>query len=186
MDNNEMIFDEWHKTLAEFCEGLNHDVTEEYEEDGNPSGAGRYGFIRSSEDCEALIRGKNAEFRPESNRWFEHIYCGYACWRDGQAELEYDDIEREEFHKEHPQIHYKEAFYDFQYGDTWDSVATASFWLEEREGPMYREFHFNVKDITRKQLDECFTAIENWQCTGELILWHFSTFPCTGPWRKHQ
>ena len=186
MENNEMNLDEWRKCLEEYFEGEDWDSWEESEENvsGNPYGAGRYGFIRSAENCEFLIRGKKAEFRPESNRWFEHISCGYACWRDGDAELEYDAAAREDLYKKYPQMSYKEVFYNFEYGETRDCVACASFWMEEVEKAMYREFHFDLEDITVQQLEECFAAIENWHDTDEFQLWHFALHPCTGPWRK--
>lgn len=181
----EMDFEEWYAYMEELYKERMQNSQEEIEEAecGNPYGAGRYGFIRSSKDWQALIRGKEAEFRPESNRWFEHIYCCYSCWRDGQADLEFDGEARDKFDEEHSLANYMEAFYELEYGDTRNQVAEVSFHLSEHEGPKYREFHFDLKDISKDQLEECFVAIEKWQCTGKLELWHFSTYPCVGPWK---
>lgn len=188
MENYETDFDAWYAYMTEAYEERTRDSQEECEEaaHGNPYGAGRYGFIRSSEDWKALIRGKEAEFRIESGRWFEHNYCCYSCWRDGQADLEFDGVARDEFDKEHPLTNYMEAFYELEYGDTQDQISEVSFHLSEHEGPKYREFHFDLKDITEDQLEECFAAIEKWHCTGELELWHFSTYPCIGQWKTQE
>lgn len=151
---------------------------------GNPDGAGRYGYIRSAKDYNDLISGKDARFDAESKRWFEHIYCGYACWRDGKASQEFDGVFLDEFEKEHPQAWYKEVFYDFQYGDTRDHVSLAIFWLTENEGEKYRDFTFELKDTTMKRLEECLVAVEKWHCTGELAFDDFSFTPCYGQWKK--
>lgn len=184
MNNLDLDFEEWCKSLEELWEAEGGDSDVKYAGSDNCCGAGRYGFIRSSENWEALIRGKEAEFRPEADRWYEHIYCGYASWRDGDADLEWVGMSRDQFKKEHPLIRYREAFYDFQYGKTRTQVAFASFWLKEYEGPKYRKFDFNLKDITMQQMEEYLTALESWSLSGELNVGPYSGIPAYKAWKS--
>ena len=149
---------------------------------GNPYGAGRYGYIRSSEDCDALISGRDARFELSCQRWIEHIWCGYACWRDGQADQEWEDLYRDKFSKEHPLITYKEAFYEFEYGDTRDRVDNAWFFLEEHKEHQKRFFEFEINNVSMCEFEEYIAAIERWHMTGELNIGPYEGIPTFGPW----
>ena len=150
---------------------------------GNPYGAGRYGYIRSSEDCEAMILGRKACFELSCNRWIEHIWRGYACWRDGKAELEWDGLYRDEFLEEHPLISYMEAFYELEYGNTRDEVATAWFCLKDRKGKKHRAFHFEISNVSMQEFDEYIAALKKWHMTGELNIGAYTGVPEFGPWQ---
>ncbi len=157
---------------------------EDKEEIGNPYGAGRYGYIRSSEDCDALISGRNARFELSCNRWIEHIWCGYASWRDGKADQEWDDLFRDEFRQKHPLINYKEVFYELEYGDTRDQVPYAWFLLEECEGNKNRWFNFGVNNVSMQDFEEYIAALERWHMTGELNIGPYNVSLSFSPWRE--
>lgn len=149
---------------------------------GNPYGAGRYGYIRSAEDSEAMMSGTEARFDSDHNRWFEYMGCGYACGRDGQALQEADDYDLYYFHKDHPKINCKESFHDLEYGNTRNEVAYAYFLLMEYVGNKHRTFSFHLENITMQEAKEYIAAVESWHCTGELNIGPFSSCPCYGHW----
>lgn len=150
---------------------------------GNPYGAGRYGYIRSSEDCDALISGRDARFELSCNRWIEHIWCGYACWRDGKANQEWDDLYRAEILENHPSITFMEAFYELEYGDTRDQVANAWFLLEDHKANRHRFFDFEINNVSMQEFEEYIGALENWHMTGELNAGPYTGVPMFGPWK---
>ena len=184
MDPNNMSFEEWMKYMdenfgSEASDSQSSCPDEEY---GNPYGAGRYGYIRSSKNCKALIRGKNAQFNSEHNRWFEHIRCAYTCWRDGRAEQEYDDMYRDQLEKKRPLISYREAFYELEYGNSRDEVASMMVILTDCTKGNHRSFHFDLDNITMHEAQEYIDALENWSYTGELNIGPYRGIPAYGPW----
>lgn len=151
---------------------------------GNPNGAGRYRYIRSSEDKNAMMYRKQAEFDLLSGRWFEQFGCGYAHWRDGKASCEADDIDQEDFHYEHPNITCKESFYEIEYGNTRDEAAYAFFFMAECEGRKIRDFAFSCNDITMAEVNEYISALEDWHRTGEFNAGQYRGIPQYDPWTK--
>ena len=186
MNNNEMNFDEWRKCLEEFCEDVNDDSQEEQDDAcGNPYGAGRYRYIRSSQDSNALFLGKEAGFDPEYNLWIEYMGCGYACWRDGKALTEADEIDLYEFHRKHPRINCRESYIDYEYGNTRDEVAYAFVCLTEYRGTMDRCFSFSLTDIPLQEVEKYIDAMERWHRTGEFNVGPYNGSPAYDPWEKH-
>ena len=184
----EMDIEEIKKLMEEYCvdDMLNSDDRLDESEDvsGNPYGAGRYGYIRSSKNSKFMILGDEAKYEPEFNMWFEYMGCGYACWRDGKALQEADEIDLYLFHDKHPKINCKESFYDFEYGNTRNDVAYALFILTEYKGTLYRTFHFNLQNITLQKSKEYIAAIEAWHHTGELNVDSFNGIPQFSFWRR--
>lgn len=152
---------------------------------GNPHGAGRYGYIRSSEDREALISGESAQYDTDSKRWFEYIQCGYACGRDGIASQEWDDLYLDEFYKERPQADFREAYYDFRYGFTRRRISDVIFILKEKQGNRHRTFDFDLSKITMKEFEEYLTAIQEWHRTGELNIGVYKGVPHYDRWYEN-
>lgn len=152
---------------------------------GNPRGAGRYGYIRSSEDCDALITNEDAQYDTNSKRWFEHIHCGYACGRDGIASQEWDDLYLDEYYKERPEANFREAYYDFQYGFTRKTISEGMFILKERLGGRHRTFDFDVSRITMAEFEAYISAIEEWHRTGELNIGPYKGVPHYDRWYKN-
>ena len=153
---------------------------------GNPYGAGRYGYIRSSEDREALLSDENVEYDASSKRWFEHIWCGYACGRDGIAFQEWDELELDAFYKERPHVNYREGYYDFQYGFTRKRISEVFFILKEKKGSKDRTFSFQLKRISMKKFEEYLAAIEEWNRTGELNIGPYKGVPNYDRWYDRQ
>ena len=149
---------------------------------GNPYGAGRYGYTRSSKDSEAMLFGTEARFEAECGRWFEYMGGGYACWRDGKALQEADDADLYYFHRDNPEIECRESMYDFEYGDTRDDVSHAFFYIAEYEKNRYRTFSFSLDDISRQEMNEYIEAMEKWHVTGEFDAGPYRGIPNYGPW----
>ena len=149
---------------------------------GNPHGAGRYGYIRSSEEREALISDESAQYDTDSKRWFEYIQCGYACGRDGIASREWDDLYLDEFYKSRPQVSYKEAYYDFQYGVTRNRISDVMIILKEKQGDRHRTFDFDLSKISMKEFEAYLAAIEEWHRTGELNIGPYKGVPNYDRW----
>ena len=150
----------------------------------SPRDSGRYSFIRSSEHSEAMMMGEEARFIDEYNRWIEYIGCGYACERDAWALREADEIDSMEFYKDITHLDFKEAFYDFQYGDTYDEVSHAFFYLTEYVGNQERTFTFSLDDRPLQEVKDYVAAIEKWHCTGELNIGPYTGVPNYRPWEK--
>ncbi len=185
---NNADFDEWYKSLAEFCEGITPIFQEgEYKDDtyGNPYGAGGFGFIRSATSKRSLVYKEIAEYNPRCNKWFEYITYGCSCGADCDYEGDWYALDRDDFDRKHPRIVYKEAYYRFTYGDTRDEVAEAMILLIDHNKGKSRMFSFNLENITKQEFQEYFEAIENWHCTGELNIGPYHGLPAYGPWRKH-
>lgn len=153
-------------------------------ENGNPYGAGRYCFTRSSETSEAMMLGDEAQFDLTCYRWFEYMGCGYAHWRDGKAFQEADDMDLYYFHKEHPAINCRESSYDLEYGNTRDEVAYASFLLMEYVDTRHRFFSFDTENITMAEAMKYVDAIEDWHRTGELNAGPYHGCPEYSSWAE--
>ena len=151
---------------------------------GNPYGAGRYSYTRSSTDSGAMLLDDQARFDPKSNRWFEHMGCGYACERDGIALQEADDADLYDFHRDNPKINCRESMYDLQYGDTRAEVAHAFFLLMEYAGGKYRSFYFGLDDVSMQEMEKYIAAVENWHSTGELNIGPHHGCPNYGDWEE--
>lgn len=185
MDVNNMSFEEWRKYADEYfgLEEADSSGDEEEQASGNPYGAGRYCYIRSSMDSSCLFLGNEAGFDSEYNLWYEYIGCGYACERDGIALQEADDIDLYHLHKEYPEMICKESHYDFTYGDTRDEVSWASFSLTECEGGRERTFYFDLENISMLEAKEYVSAIEKWHRTGEFNIGPYRGIPSYTAWR---
>ena len=153
---------------------------------GNPHGAGRYGYIRSSEDHGALIAGEKARYDADSKRWFEYIQCGYACGRDGIASQEWDDLYLDEFYKSRPQVSYREAYYDFQYGFTRNQISDVMIILKEKQSDRHRTFDFDLSKISMKEFEAYLAAIEEWHRTGELNIGPYKGVPNYDRWYQNR
>ena len=186
MDINKMDFEEFMEHADEYFDFDEEDSQEIDEEApvGNPRGAGRYRYTRSSQDSNALFLGKEAGFDPEYNLWIEYMGCGYACWRDGKALTEADEIDLYEFHRTHPLINCKESYIDYEYGNTRDEVAYAFVCLTEYRGTMHRCFSFSLTDVSLQEVEKYIDAIEMWHRTGEFNVGPYSGSPAYDPWCK--
>lgn len=186
MDPNNMSFEEWMKYMDENfgSEASDSQISCPDEEYGNPYGAGRYGYIRSSKDNSYLFLGDEAGFDPEYNLWYEYIGCGYACERDGIALQEADDMDLFYLYKEYPDMTCKESHYDFTYGNTRDEVSWASFSLTEHEGGKKRTFYFHLENISMLEAKEYVAALEKWHRTGELNIGPYNGSPTYNPWEQ--
>ncbi len=188
-----MTEEEFQKQLEEFVRewneyrGITDSETEsECQEEenlaGNPYGAGFYTYIRSAENSDWMMMGADARFDADSNTWFEYMGGGYACWRDGKALQEADELDMDDFHSEHPEMKCRESFFDLEYGETRDDITDGLFILAEYDGAKHRSFSFNLKDVTLTQAKEYVALVEAWHTTGELHLGPLSCNPCQGPW----
>ena len=182
-------FDEWYKSIAEFCEGLNHNSPNERKREDvvnrPPCGAGGFGFIRSATSKRSLVYREIAEYNRSCNRWFEYITGGFAGAADADYEDDWYALDRDDFDRKHPHIVYKEAYCRFTYGNTRDEIAEAMFLLIVQNHGKRKTFSFNLENISKQEFDEYFAAIESWHCTGELNIGPYSGLPAYGPWRKH-
>jgi hypothetical protein len=149
---------------------------------GNPRGAGVYGYIRSAEDSDFMMLGEEARYDSDSNRWFEYMGCGYACWRDGKALQDADDFDLQYFHDAHPRMRCRESFHELEYGNTRDDVSHALFLLMEYDKSKSRTFSFNLDNVTMAQAKEYIAAVEEWHITGDLRIGALTFSPCCGPW----
>ena len=155
-------------------------------EDGNPYGAGRYRFMRSSEDRSAMMWGNMTRYDQTSNRWVESFGCGYNCARDGVASAEADEFDIMDFHREHPRIHCRESFFELEYGDTRELVAYAFFFVQEYAGRQTRYFSCSFSDISIQEANEYIAALEEWHHTGALNVGLYHGEPQYGPWKTHR
>lgn len=151
-------------------------------ENGNPYGAGQYGYTRSSGNSEAMIFGTAATFDETCGRWFEYMGCGYACVRDGIALQEADDADLYYFHRDNPTISCRESMYDLQYGDTREDVSYGFIFLAEYEATRFRTFSFSVDDISMHDMNEYIDAVEKWHITGEFNVGPYNGIPEYRPW----
>ena len=152
---------------------------------GNPRGAGQYGYIRSSEDRQALTMDEMMSYDPTSKRWFEDYGKGYNCERDGVLIQEWDAMMLDSIYKSRPKVSFREAFYDIQYGFTRNQIANVTIILKEKQGDMHRTFDFEVKQITMKAFKEYVDALVEWHRTGELNIGPYKGEPDYGCWYRN-
>lgn len=150
----------------------------------NPYSAGQYGAIQSSEDRDALFTGDDSKFDTASNRWFEDYWCGYSCRHNGRESIEWYYDDRAEFYSKRPQACYKESFYDLVYGETRNQIADVMFVLTETQGEKYRFFRIHLENITMKEFEEYWTAMENWHRTGKLNIGPYQGVPNYSHWHN--
>lgn len=185
MDKKNKKYEENNDWMEEFYTDDDWEDDDPYDIYGNPYGAGRYRYSRSSEDCEAMLLGDDAEFNGKYNRWFEYMGCGYACSRDGQAMMEADEIDMWDFHTENPQVNCREGFFDLEYGDTDKDVAFAFIYLTEYEAGKHRSFSFSLADISMSEMEKYIAAIETWHGTGKFNIGQYHGIPAYDSWDKN-
>lgn len=134
---------------------------------------GYYSIIRSSEDEGAMIHWNKPEYDENCNRWFESCGCGFACWRDGQALQEADDMEVWEFHLENPDICVRESYCEIEYGKKDNIIKNVNFLLLDYCGKRNRSFSFEISNVSKEELMEWEAAVRNWHATGDLQTEHF-------------
>jgi hypothetical protein len=187
MNENELDFEEWYKSLEEFSKGMNNDSQKKSKDDegGNFYGAGGFGYIRSSKSKKSLVYQESAEYNSSCNRWFEYLKGGFSCEADSDLEDDWYALYRADFDRKHPRITYKEAYYRFTYGNTRDEIADVMFLLIEQNRGKSRTFSFDMENITKQEFQKYFEAIEHWHCTGELNVGEFKGTPPFTTWKQN-
>ncbi len=153
---------------------------------GNPYGAGRYRYMRSSEEHDAMMWEDRMKYDHTYNRWIETFGCGYDCGRDGVASMEADEFDLMDFHCEHPLMNCRESFYELTYGDTKESLTYAFFFVQEYVGRQTRDFCFSFSELSMQEANEYIAALEEWHRTGELNVGPYRGEPQYDPWENHR
>ena len=149
----------------------------------NNVGKGKYFIIRSSESKEAIGCWGEPEFEEEGGRWYESCGCGFACYRDGAALQEMDDLNVETFNNEHPGIVVKETFCELVYNDSEGRTSDVEVILVERNNGKNRSFSFTIEHADKRRIDEILEGIRGWHSDGYLRIGDFISYGCCGAWR---
>lgn len=145
---------------------------------------GRYGYIRSSEDKNAMLDPDSAYFDAENNRWFEHIGCEFQCFMDIAERRRNDEKTIRAFAESNHALVHKEVCYAFDYNSTGDKVESGEFFFTEYENGKYRDFVLYVDDLSLEQAQEYIHAAIDWHYSDRFAIGRLAFFPCSGPWAE--
>ncbi len=143
---------------------------------------GRYGYIRSSEDKNAMLDADSAYYNVDNNRWFEHIGCEYSRGMDVDKEHKEIDHLIMDFVNSSPHLTHKETGYTLDYNSAGDRVVSGHFHLVEYNNCKCREFLFFVRDLSMDEAEEYITAVIDWHYSDRFELNRLAFFPCRGAW----
>ena len=145
---------------------------------------GRYYFIRSSENKEAVMCWQEPEYSEEYKRWFESVGCGFASADDGDALIETDDLSMNMYAADFREDQYKESFCEMYYERSEVLFAEILVVLMEYDNKKSRSFSFEIKHADKKKIDEIEEAIYRWHGTGTLSFGDFVSDHCCGAWSE--
>ena len=131
---------------------------------------GKYFYIRSSENEEAMLRWGSLEYDVESSRWFEFSGFGYCDFRDAKAMQEANDIEIEDFRIAHPDICVRETFCDMVFDDAVAKTAQILAVFVDYEKDRTRSCSLRIEHADAQKINRLMDKIRDWHITGELIM----------------
>ena len=140
---------------------------------------GNYRIIRSSEDRKAMIGRGDVEYDKTCKRWFESTGGGYCAWDDAQYLLDADESDAIDFRNDHPNLSFRESYWDITYGEDDLIAERALFVLEEFENGEPHAYNFIVDDVSPEELAKWRKAVWRWHVYGEMKL---DNLKCDSSW----
>lgn len=129
---------------------------------------GSYRIIRSSTDKKALLGWGDMEYDKTCKRWFESTGGGYCDWDDAQYLLDADESDAIDYRISHPNLSFRESYWDIICGEDDEVAERALFVLEEYENGEDHAFDFSINDILLEELERWKKAVREWHVTGVL------------------
>lgn len=137
---------------------------------------GSYRIIRSSTDKKALLGWGDMEYDKTYDRWFESTGGGYCTLDDAQYLLDADESAAIDYRIAHPNLSFRESYWDITCGEDDVVAERALFVLEEFGEGEHRAFTFTVDSISLGELEKWKEAVRAWHTGGEL---KFGSLKCS-------
>ena len=140
---------------------------------------GSYRIIRSSTDKKALLGWGDMEYDKTCERWFESTGGGYCTLDDAQYLLDADESAAIDYRIAHPNLSFRESYWDIICGEDDVVAERALFVLEERESRAHHVYNYFVDNISLEELERWKKAVREWHLYGELKL---DNLKCNSSW----